>query len=165
MATNRRFINKQQHATSCGPVAILNVRKWLGRKHTAYRPNLHHFEKWGYDEEGMWPRELSRALNAMKIKYRRKSLVNIKDIEKAVSLGHSVILCYAWVGKDGSSGTHYVFIDRDTGKCFRAWNYSSSWKTPYLSKVLLRKWFKHSKDRYNKTWRNGNPIMWVIPRD
>lgn len=149
---------------SCGPVVILNVRKWLGRNHTSYREHLYLFEKWGFDEDGMWPKDLSRALNAMGIRYKRKSFAVVTDIEKALKNGNSVILSYAWHHK-GRRGAHYVFIDRDTGKHFRAWNWSNTSKTPYISKLLLRRFFRFSKSSYNKKWKERKPIVWVIPHD
>ncbi len=163
MAITRKYINKQQHSYSCGPVAILNVRKWLGCKHTGYRKNIGHFRSFGYSGDGMWPRYLSITLNKMKIKYKRKNNATMTDIEKALDKGCSVVLNYAWHNRE--DGAHYAFIDKHTVKSVRAWNWSDIHKTPYLSKKQLRKWFRYSNKYYNKRWNEVKPIIWVISRD
>jgi hypothetical protein len=160
MAINRRFINQQQHSTSCGPVALLNVRKWLGLKHTAYRENLYHFEQWGYDEDGMWAKDLSRALRAMKIKYRRTSHASIDVLQDILRRGNAAIVCYAH-HRDGEEYGHYVFVDKETPRTFRAWNWTSKLKSPYMSKRLLSRWFRFSKF-YSKRNESRHPIIWEI---
>lgn len=152
---------------SCGPVAILNVRKWLGKKHTAYRENLHHFESMGFCyETGMEPRSLSKTLNKMKIKYKRKSLAAIEDIEEAIDNDNLVILQFAWYcKKDGFHGAHYVVIDKHTDKSFKAWNYSWEIKGPWIKKSEFKKDFLYTRRYYNRMYDRTSPIIWIINKD
>lgn len=164
MAVTRKFINKQQHNHTCGAVAVLNAMKWLGCKHTSYRANLPWFNQSHItqDRRGMWPNNISHALNLLGIDYKRKNFATIRDIEDALDDDKSVILLFRWYSS-GEYGHHYTFIDRHTDKSFQAWNWKYG-SEPWLSKKLLTQWF-----RCMHRWQKDNcpyfPVIWVVDRD
>ena len=149
MAINRRYINKQQHATSCGPVAVLNALKWLGRK-VSYREMFPFFEELGYDPDwGQTHWWFSRSLSAFKIKYKRFSNITVSDMERELDRGNTIILNYAW----DPNNRHYFFITGHTDKKFTVWNQSRS------TKKYFRKQFRNGRRRDNGL---DHPKMWVI---
>jgi hypothetical protein len=164
MTMTQKFINKQQHSYTCGPVAVLNALKWLGYgKTTSYRETLLWFYQFGLCSEiGMKPKQLSKSLKALKIPYKRKSYASIQDIEKALDDGKTVVANYMWYYR-GRCGKHYVFIDRHTDKSFRAWNYTSTGTAPWLTKKKLAQWFRCNKRFLNKQEpEERKPVIWVI---
>ena len=155
-----RFINKQQHTTSCGPVAAINAVKWAGGK-LAYREILGLFKTLCWNSSagrGQYPKYMSSNLNLFGLKYKKMSYPKISDIEAALDKGNGVILCYKWYQDNKTSG-HYVFIDKHTPKYFNAYN-STLDGNPKESKNELRKWMRSSKIH-----NTMHPQMWEIVRD
>lgn len=153
------MINKQQHTTSCGPVAVMNTIKWLGGS-LPYRGYIDMFKTLYWNtggQSGQYPKYISSGLKLFDIKYKRTFHPVVKNIEDALDRGNGVILLYKWYIK-GRSGGHYVFIDKHTPKYFRAYNSRLS-GIPVESKDRFRSWFRSSK-------RHGEyrPQMWEIPK-
>ena len=152
-----RFINKQQHTTSCGPVAVINAIKWLGIS-IPYRKYINMFKMlyWSTGgQRGQYPKYISSGLKLFGVKYKKLYHPTIKDIEEAIDRGSGVILQYKWYHK-GNIGGHYVFIDHHTPTRFRAYNARKD-GTPVEDKKYLKKWMTRSKKE-----GSYRPQMWEI---
>lgn len=150
MTIYRKYINKQQHKLSCGPVAILNAIKWLRWKGISYREMFPLFYGLGFNHEhGQTNWWFSRALNLLNIKHKFKQNITMTDIENALDAGHAVVVNYAW----SLNCRHYFFVTGHTNKKLVTWN---SWKK---HKDFFRRHFKNSKRRDNG---RDYPKMWII---
>jgi len=156
-----RFITEQQHASSCGPVAIINALKWLGYS-VSYREELPTFTKLGYDD-GTNCYDLRRMLNAYQIKYKLYKQSSIKKLEQILNRGNTAIVCYDWVGPEDRGG-HYIFIDSDLKHSFGAYNYQIGIETGALRKDTLDAYFYTTKKRFRnaKTSSKWKPAVWEI---
>lgn len=89
---------KQRDETSCGPVAIINVLKWMGYKvsydfiHTArYLCNWE--DTWSADP-GATDLDVERALKKLDIKKKRRIKPTLKEIDKHIDSGGIILLGY-----------------------------------------------------------------------
>ena len=157
----KRFITKQQHNDTCGPVAIINALKWLGYS-AVYRDMVEDFRKLGCDE-GTSCYDLRRMLNAYGVKYKLHKRSSVKDIERILDRGNAAIVGYDWVHEESRSG-HYIFIDFHLEKWFNAYNYKSGFETGMLRKDTLDAYF-YATRKYRKDAKNSQkwmPVVWEI---
>lgn len=108
---NIRYI-KQRDDTSCGPVAIINVLKWLGCKVTYKYLDMARFLcKW-YDgstgESGTTDRGLRHALNILKIHAIHKSSKSLKILDRHIEKGGIAIVEYVIPGCSIEKGWHFA---------------------------------------------------------
>lgn len=149
------MINKQQHKTTCGPVAIVNALRWMGYCNTydemvefakehldfKHRGFKHPREK----QFGVCYSQLQLGLKTLGIKHKLIRKATLSDVTKALNEGKAVILRFQWNRKYG----HYVFIDKHTKKFVRAWNFlDKKNKTPIVSKSKLRKRITYTNRQY-----------------
>lgn len=152
------------HPTACGPVAVLNALKWLGcnvswNEYQDIFPFLG-WQKFFKEDNGTCISGIKKMLKFFNIKHQHISYnnkVKIKDLEKTLDAGHAIILNYRWYNKDGTSGGHYVFIDRHTPTRFMSKNDYISGSAKGRPKKRLRKEFqKVRKELKNKKWKKPN---------
>ncbi len=122
-----RYINVQQHASSCGPIAIINALKYIGRT-ASYKSEMEYFKSIKeFDSHGMWPDALSRVLIKRSIKHKYYVIESVLDMEKILDKGNPIILnCLITTEK-----AHYIFIISHSPHIFRAYNIeenTSLWK-------------------------------------
>ncbi len=152
-----RYINKQPDGYSCGPVAVMNAIKWLGGK-MSFKKDRDIFTGFGCDKDGTNRLELTESLKAFNIKHKYYKTTTIKDIERCLARGSSVILLYKLYVERGSWG-HCVFIDKDNDWWFKSYNFTK--EGIYVApKFLLGQWFRSSRRWSNKKFKY--PVMWEI---
>ena len=168
-----RYINYQPDATSCGPVALVNLSKWLDRGGTL--KTVQEFKKNGFYDphDGVPPEDWEKQLKNCGIKYKKRLKVTIQDIEKELDKGRAVILSYIWYNGYGKYRTteswgHYTFIDGHTKCYFNAKNNTSSRlsiRTKSNSKKQLARWFGSAK-RHNNSYKKQHtyPTMWSFKK-
>lgn len=159
------MINKQQHKTTCGPVAVVNALRWMGYCNT-YDEIVEFFkEHFGFEHNppprrsrGVSCCKLRRGLQKLRIKHRLIQKANLSDITRALDDGKAVILRFQWNRRFG----HYVFIDKHTKNFVRAWNMLHSNKTPLVSKKKIRKHITYT----NRLKANRGPAhVFIITPD
>ena len=145
------MIDKQQHKLTCGPVAIKNALTFTGVR-SSYMEILN-FSKEFLEyklSEGMRSHIVSRGLKLLGIPHVVKRNVTFDSIRRELKQGHGVILLYKWVRKYSTGekryGGHYVFIDKEVKKSFRAWN--GPHKTAYMPKTYLAHVLGYSARHY-----------------
>ena len=109
-----RYITRQPHNMSCGPVAVINALKWLGYSAT-YRDHINSFE-WSY-KNGIRHSKITKSLREYGVKFKIKENPTVSNIEKALDNGRSVMLSWCWYSNSNGkkkSGRHCVFIDKHT---------------------------------------------------
>jgi len=151
-----RYIEKQPHKASCGPVAVINALKWLGKPAT-YRTHLKKCKKLGYptNPAGTSRRLLSRFLRYFKIKYKRVTRPTLNDITKELDKGNAIILLYRTYSESGSWG-HYTFING-----YNDWGFKSKNALVPKFRPIIADFFRWSKRAKTDGW-NKVPTMWVI---
>lgn len=96
-ADNIRYI-KQRDKSSCGPIALINILKWLGY-HITY--DFLDIARWACDwqdgrciDAGTLDRDMNKALKYFKIKNKKILNPKIKDINKHLKAGGIVLIGY-----------------------------------------------------------------------
>ncbi len=126
----KRYINKQPHLTTCGPIAIINCLKYLGEPAT-YQDWPHIYE-WVY-EHGLKNDAMSRILKTFGIKYKRIKKPTLKEIVNSCK-EFTLILNYRH--QDTENG-HYVFVHGQSRRIFFAEN---SYDRGHSKKVIEREY-------------------------
>lgn len=157
----KRYISKQKHNGSCGPIAIMNVMKWHG--YSAPYSEFINKIKW-CPQRGMYGGWMAEELQLYGFNFREVRKPNFKDIEKAIDSGNSVILMYRWFSvKKGKkrNGGHFVWIRDYNDKYFVAENANRKCPRNLMKREILAKYFRVC-GRHEK-WGNY-PIMWEIKK-
>ena len=138
------MINRQQHFGTCGATAIANLAQHVGIP-MSYKNSLKFFKD-AINENplhGAWLYTVRSALNVLGIKHRCKKNLKMKDIERELDKGNSMIFLYAWC-VNGKRGGHYVFINGHTDKYITAYNASKVNTSPRITKKKLSDYIKYS---------------------
>jgi len=91
-----KYVRQRDH-TSCGPVAIINILKWLGFNVT-YGEYIDVLRAMCRCEPG--PRggtesaDMARALRRLKIKYKKYKMPSIKQVDQHLDNGGIILLDY-----------------------------------------------------------------------
>ena len=117
-----RYINKQKHNTTCGPVALANALKWLGYS-CSYNSIVKDMKDDCDPYSGMTNSELSKIFDDYSINHRYQKWTKdaTKAIERCLDRGNAVILNYTWFSKTDSQ-RHYIFIDGHLRYRFNSYN-------------------------------------------
>lgn len=160
---------RQKDKSSCGPVALLNVLKWVYpelqfsyRRNKAALKKLAHFEI----ERGCWPWNIGAALDTMAHQYNRINIVGanyygtatLKDLDRWIDAGNIVLFCYYW-GKNKVG--HYALIIGRTDKSYICVNDSNQRVISYNLRSVMKSKLKV------KSWHPGAYICsccWAIGR-
>lgn len=147
-----RYINVQPHSSACGPVAVLNVLKWLGKK-VSYRKQLNKFRKIGWDmSKGTSPKLMSSMLKSYGIKYKVHSDIKYADLFTILDKKRSFIILYKWIMPEVEGEFHYGFVWGYTPQHFKAPN-----ATCAKFRCILEELFT-----YNRKFIRKTPIVWEI---
>lgn len=149
-----RLINAQRGVGDCGPIAIANLIKWCGIR-TTYRevrsfcigtrtmiPGI------GMLQEQMWG-----LLKTLKVRFRKYRKFGLKDIDRAIAEGSSIVLMY----ETRRFGGHAVFIDATSKKRIRVWNRTQG-HFPWYSRRDVSDDLRRSVRR-----GTGHPHVYVFP--
>ena len=151
------MINRQQHMTSCGPVALKNALEFKGIK-MSYQEILDFSEdNLNYYHNGMWIKDLRTGLKLLGVNHKNIRNPKFEDISVELEKGRGFILLYKWYHK-GKTGGHYVFIDRETPKFFRVWNWSLT-KSEMMPKKELAEVIQYSNRHHAKRYTKGIVIL------
>lgn len=148
-----RYITKQRHSASCGPVAVINILKWLGR-HATYDSHLKKFLKLGWDvKDGMQFNKFSKSLKHFKIKYKRHIQPSMREVIQMLDRGHAIVVLYKWFYR-GRSGAHYAAIFGYDDIHFSAKNAECA-----KYRFILGEFFRSAK-RHSHIY----PVVWEIKK-
>ncbi|MFA5024119.1 MAG: C39 family peptidase [Patescibacteria group bacterium] len=145
---------KQRDEYSCGPIAILNAMKWLGKPVT-YK-DLARLKDicCCRSPNGTWPKVISVVLKILKIKYLYKAKPSIKEIDKHLDDGGSILLVHYYNITRG----HYVLCIGKTEKYYTLINDGMNNTITRCHKNTMKKML-HTK---HKTLRQYGPCCWFI---
>lgn len=95
---------KQRDVSSCGPVAIINILKWLGYNVTYKFIHIARWAcKWQDAREceggGSTARDIEKALKYFSINKKRKICPTLKEIDEHIDSGGIVLLFYCLLNK------------------------------------------------------------------
>ena len=150
---------RQRDSFRCGPVAIVNVRKWLGQKVT-YRDVFPLSKKMATTpHSGTAGSILEKELKQCGGKVKRIIHPSVKELNDHIDRGGIVLLRYRWENTKDGEGYHYgVFIKR-TPKYFIGWNIIRNQTVSRVSAKRMQQYLR-------KTKRGGTtyPWAWLIER-
>lgn len=117
---------KQRDSYSCGPVAIINILKWLGVEKVTYK--LLPFAQiiCNCSTDGTHDIDIEKAMKYLEITKKRKISPSIKEVDKHLISGGIILISYVTifddghfslcVGKhDGKHGPYYRVINSEFG--------------------------------------------------
>lgn len=151
------MINRQQHNTDCGPVAIKNALEAKGIR-SSYKEILDFSKSYlNFNHDGMNIDEIEMGLTYLGLNPRYCRDVSSKTISKLLDQGKVLILLYRWYSNGRNNG-HFVMIDRETDKHVRAWN----WTSKKGHSAMMPKWYLTKVLRYSSRHHKGYPQLIVI---
>lgn len=148
------MINKQKHRTTCGIVAVKNALEFKGKR-VPYEKLIRYAQrnlKFVHESgRGMCPNKLRQLLKRHKLRYKNIKHPSFEDIGNQLKRGRGVILNYRYPTGDGDSNGHFIFIDRETKRFFRAWNSGNDSDMLIKTKLAkdLRYSHRHHRNRYS----------------
>jgi len=145
------MISQQKHRSTCGIVAVKNALEFKGRRVQYEKLLRYSIRNLGFKHNGMIIAEVRKLMKRYKIKYKNIKHPSFKDISNQLNLGRGLIFLYRYSTGDGDSAGHYIFIDKETKRFFRAWNKSGSSNNMLMKKELakdLRYSHRHWRHRY-----------------
>lgn len=147
---NKTMINRQKDSFSCGAIALLNALEYYGirgkltvkdTKETLMDSNT--LSK----ETGMCVNQLSAIMFHMGLEVERIDNVGVRKLNKALKLGHSVVLLF-----ETDDLSHFSFIECRVGSGYRAWNFYKT-KKPFISYKSMKNALDYSrKETDNGAW-------------
>jgi hypothetical protein len=155
---NSRWIG-QRNGSGCGPVAILNLLKWLGEP-IAYAENYPYYsKKMKTSRYGTELRDFVRVLYGINgIKISPRNVPDIGVIEEALDNGKAVIMKSAYFNGKDLEG-HYFLVTQKTEKSFFCVNINR--KHQWVSKPSFRlKWLQHHQNYCNTC--GIAPYCWIV---
>lgn len=158
----KRFITEQQHVKSCGPVAIMNARKWLGES-VVYREEINKFKKLGWNPDGgVYQRDIHRMLKHFGIKYKLHKKPTVELMKKILKRDNAMVFCYDWISP-ADTGGHVIFIDFHAIGHFNAYNYQSGFETGMVCEEFIKQAI-YSSRMLRKNNRKGRKAaqVWEI---
>lgn len=153
------MINRQQHKTSCGPVAFKNALEFVGIRSSYDEILQFSMDFLDFEHDGMYWGKLLLGLRLSGFTPRVHKTPTFKLFSETLKAGHGIILLYRWSVKGKNSG-HFVFIDQETPKSFRVWNATKT-RSEWLPKKVLARHLRYS---YRHCRDNEYPYMIVIKK-
>lgn len=122
---------KQRNANDCGPIAIINVLKTLGRDFT-YRDLFTIYRKCKYNHKiGTYNHDLTIALRSLKLKFVRRIDLSLDSVPLILSQNKFLIVMIRHLPKEKNNDYHYMLIIdyNKSREKYRVVNYyrSSEW--------------------------------------
>ena len=149
-----RYI-KQRNKHTCGPIAVINILKWLGCK-TTYKdfPLIKAMCK--CNREGTYSSNVDKTIDNFKIKKKIKRFPHIKDVDTHLKLGGIILFEHKSIFEDIS---HLALC---VGKDNRYYYLVNEYINKTISKVARKTFIQIV------TWRSckkDKPWTWFIYRD
>jgi len=150
---------RQRNSSGCGPVAILNLLKWLGEPVTYAEGYPHFSKKMKTSRYGTELRDFVRVLYKIEnIKISPRTVPNIGVIDDALEHGRAVIMKSAYFNGDALEG-HYFLVTEKTDKSFFCVNVNH--RHQWVSKPSFRlKWLQHHQNYCTEC--GIAPYCWII---
>jgi hypothetical protein len=150
---------RQRTGSSCGPVAILNLLKWLGEP-VSYEKNFRYYKKkCDCNRYGTALQDFVAVLYGLNgIKITPRSVPNLGVIDEALSHGKAVVMKCAYIEKDELIG-HYFLITERTEKSFYCvnLNYKHGWVSKASFRNQCMQYFTHYCHQCGVA-----PYCWII---
>ncbi len=156
----------QRDKSSCGPIAILNILKWAGKKISA-KKNINIIRdmcKCGmYGNLGTRPSRLDIVINNIKsIKVKRtKHFAKMGEVNKHIDSGGACVMRIVWSDRKKTQG-HYTLCVGRNKRGYKMVNLYSDRKTLcYANKKQMKEMLYNSVLDFNG---RADPIVWFIKR-
>ncbi len=150
----RKFV-QQKDEMSCGPVAIINAKKWLGDIHpTIYILRKRCKTKLGY---GSSVQHMSKVINdEFEFNLTKRRTNNPRLIKDALEEGHGIILRYK-TGKEG----HYVFMFKEDNQIYIT---NDSIEERTIEKLCAKQLetYLEPETKYIGGYHIKHPVAWII---
>ena len=150
---------RQRNDFSCGPVAIMNLLKWLGESVTYANDYKYWANKCKTAEYGTTLHDFVRVLyNLDGIKISPRNVPNIGVIDEALQSGKAVVMKSAYIVDNVYEG-HYYLITDQTDKSFYCVNLND--KHGWISKPSFKnQWLQHHTNYCHEC--GIAPYAWII---
>ena len=150
-----RYI-KQRNNIDCGPVSVVNLKKWLGYSAT-YKDVSKIKESKVFDDEA-WVINLLDYLDKLKTKYvEYVSPIHLSEINKNLNKGAGILICIPHkINNEWKS--HMSLIIGRQGRKYRIVNHMLNSSLSSIDRKYLAKELK-SRNRYNY------PIGWIVHKE
>lgn len=150
---------QQRNMHSCGPVALMNLSKWLGRKVTYATDYNYWKEQCCCDRYGSPLRCFVDSLyNIEGIKITPRSVPSLEVIDEALSNGKAVVMKSAFIS-NGTLQGHYFLITERTSRaffCINAFTRAEWW----TKKSFQKHWMQHHL--YYCDECGVAPYIWIV---
>jgi predicted double-glycine peptidase len=150
---------RQRNNYSCGPVAIMNLLKWLGESVTYANDYAYWLKQCKTAKYGTSLYNFTRVLyNLDGIKISPRNVPNIGVIDEALLNGRAVVMKSAYISNDVYEG-HYYLITDCTDKSYYCVNLND--KHGWVSKPSFKnQWLQHHT---NYCYECGiAPYAWIV---
>ena len=137
---------RQRNRYSCGPTAIVNVRKWLG-KSASYEDIKKVSKKTKTARSGTDVSEFHTELKRCAGQVKKRIQPSISEVNAQLKKGNLVVLFYGWTNKN-VEGAHFGVFFKKTKKRYFGWNISRT-KTVYrIGPTKMKKYLAcpHTRD-------------------
>lgn len=167
---------RQRNFYSCGPVALLNLSKWLGEKVTYANDYLYWFDKCSCSVYGSSPTNFVQALYSIEnIKITPRSIPTMCIIDESLKKNRAIVMKSASLGVGEFWGEnrivgHYYLITERSKDSFFCVNYDEHEHIPSAPFKAQHGWIKKSffKQHFLKYHTNFcddcgvAPYAWII---
>lgn len=135
---------KQRDLHSCGPVALMNLQKWIGHPVT-YASDFHYWKKkCKCNHDGSPLDAFVNSLYSIKdIKISPRSIPSLETIDSALQQGKAVVMKSAFMGKKELDGHYFLVTERSPRHFFcvntnfqHEWVSKASFKAQWLQNYL-----------------------------
>jgi len=145
---NIRYI-KQRDETSCGPIAIINILKWLGcnitYKYLDTARTLCGWESGNTAASGTTDRGLRFALNTLKIYAIHRNSPNLKLLDNHLNKGGAAIVEYIIPRCSIEKGWHFALCVGKENSSYIIVNDGYSTVSYYKRSTISKMWRQHKK--------------------
>ena len=155
-----RFV-KQRNQFSCGILAIINTKKWLGLK-ASYKKDYKKTARFcKTTTDGTKREKISAALDKLSdyLTYEFMYLVTFKQIKEHLVTGGAIILEYFFLEYPGMHDGHYEILMYENEKFYSINGMSSAPAKQIISEDNIKK-----KLRCKKFREIGSPSAWFLNR-
>jgi len=150
---------RQRNGTTCGPIAIMNLLKWLGRPITYHKDYKYYKKKCRCKEYGTELSDFVSVLYGIEgIKISPRTVPNIGVIDEAISQGRAVVMKSALI-EGGEILGHYFIVTERTDKSFFCVNVNN--KHSWISKPAFRNQYLQHHAHYCYLCGIA-PYCWII---
>lgn len=150
---------RQRNSYTCGPVAIMNLLKWLGEK-VIYAKDFEYWKnKCKTQKYGTSLCDFVKVLYKIEgIKISPRNVPNIGVLDEALLQGRAIVMKSAYIEKGIYIG-HYYLITETTDKSYYCINLND--KHGWVSKISFKnEWLQHHTNYCHEC--GIAPYAWII---